>query len=121
MGAIPSHGPNPKPSSRPNATEPALKNAEASAGTPNWLHAFSTPIACAASATSSRNGNMICVSRTAAAVFSGSAWVQLGVSSGTNHGAAAIPNRHRPPTNRMIAVATRFARWMASLRSCFWR
>jgi len=53
------------PNPRPKATEPTLKQVEESAGTPNWFKAFRMPMACADSATSSRNGNITRVSVTA--------------------------------------------------------
>jgi len=43
------------------------------AGTPNLLHAFKTPMACAANATSSRKGNMMRVMRTANSNLPGTA------------------------------------------------
>jgi hypothetical protein len=64
-------GPNHTPNRRPNPTEPRLKNVEAMAGTPNLCDALSTPMACAASATSSRKGNMMRVMVTARANLPG--------------------------------------------------
>ena len=48
-----------------------LKNVDAMAGTANLFDAFSTPIACAAKATSSRNGNIIRVIVTASSNLPG--------------------------------------------------
>ena len=61
------------------------------------------------------------VSLTAASVLSGADCAQLFVSNGRNHGAANIPSTQKPPTSRMIAVATRFARCAASFLSLFCR
>ena len=66
-------GPTPNPIAIPKPSEPRLKKVEAIAGTPNLFEAFSTPMACAASATSSRKGNMIRVMETASSNFPGTA------------------------------------------------
>ncbi len=71
MGSIPRRGPSRYPRIRPNPTEPILKNVEASAGTANRLQALSTPMACAARATSSRKANMMRVIFTASSNFPG--------------------------------------------------
>ena len=116
MAEIPRYEPRPMPNATPNTTEPTLNSVDASAGTPNWLHALRTPIACAANATSSRNGNMIRVIVIASANFPGSAVSQPGASSFTNAGLNVTPRTHRMPTMRITAVPTRFARCAASSR-----
>ena len=55
----------------PPMIEPMLKNDDASAGMPKRSRALSTPIACAASATSKMNGIIICVMRTVSANLAG--------------------------------------------------
>ncbi len=57
----------------PKPTEPMLKKVDAIAGTPNLFDEFSIPIACAANATSRRNGNMMRVMVTANSYFPGTA------------------------------------------------
>ena len=75
-----------KPS--PNAIEQILNAVEAEAGIPNRPFVFNTPIASAANATSRMNGNIICVSVTASAAFSGG---NPRASSGTTYGAIRTP------------------------------
>src|SRR5579885_3081270 len=108
-----SAGPSQTPSATPNPTEPMLKNVDAIAGTPNRFDAFSTPMACAASATSSRNGNMMRVMVTASSNFPGTA-EKPGANRRTSAGAKIMPAAHRLPTSTISAVATRFARRAAS-------
>ena len=94
-----------KPAATPTSTEPMLKNTEASAGTPKRSHAFNTPIACAASVTSSRNGNMMRVSSTASSNLPGTC-SNPGAISRTSCGVRTIPATHRAPTTSSRAVAT---------------
>ncbi len=90
-----------------------LKNVDAMAGTPKRLDALSTPIACAASATRSRNGNIVRVMVTASSSFPGTS-AKCGTSHRTSCGAKIIPAAHRLPTTIISAVATRFANRAAS-------
>jgi hypothetical protein len=90
-----------------------LKSVDASAGTPKLPLAFSAAIACAANATSSRNGNMIRVSSTVSANLPGTC-SNPGANSRTNCGLKIIPNTQSGPTTRTTAVATRLESWDAS-------
>src|SRR5438270_2748966 len=112
---MPAHGPSTYPINSPKPTLPMLKNVDANAGTKNWLHAFSTPMACAASATSSRNGNMIRVITTASANLAGSERKPV-ARTVTSAGAKTTPSAQIVPTTTMSAVATRFASSTTSLR-----
>ena len=72
----------------PVVIEKMLNAVEADAGMPNRPFVFSTPIANAAKATSRMNGNIICVSVTARAAFSGG---KPRARSGTTKGAIRMP------------------------------
>src|ERR1035441_2538015 len=65
------------------------------------------PMACAASATSSRNGNMMRVSVTANANLPGTR-ANPDASSHTSCGLKTMPSTQIPPTTSSSAVATRF-------------
>ena len=91
-----------------------LKNVDARAGTAKRLQALSTPMACAASATSSKNGNMMRVIFTASSNLPGT-WRNPSASKRTSVGLKMTPNTQTTPTIRISAVATRFERTAASL------
>ena len=112
----PGAGPARAPAQFRNATEPTLNNVEARAGTPNWLHAFSMPMACAASATSSRNGNMMRVMVMASSNFPGIGGRPSRRQKRDQRRANATPSAHTAPTTRITAVPTRLASSAASLR-----
>src|SRR5262245_29418359 len=94
---------------RPPMIEPRLKKADAAAGTPKRLRVLRMPIATAASATRSRNGNMMRVRLAVSADFPGMA-ANPGAIASTSDGASQIPSRQSPPTITAIALVTRLAR-----------
>ena len=95
-----------KPMIKPQVTLPTLNITDDSAGMPNLRQAFSTPMACAASATSSRNGNMMRLRRTASSYLPGT-WRNPCAKRSTSCGLKATPRAHNAPTIMMMAVATR--------------
>ena len=80
---------------------------------PNWFSAFSMPMACAASATSSRNGNMTRVSVTANSNLPGTR-ANPDASSHTSCGLNIMPSTQIAPTTSSSAVATRLESSAAS-------
>jgi hypothetical protein len=114
IGAMPRYGPNQKPREIPKTSEPMLKKVEASVGTAKRPQAFRIPMACAASATTSRNGNMMRVSAMARENLPGSAVAQPGASSPTSAGLNTAPKMHTRPTIRITAVAARLESSAAS-------
>ena len=105
--------PTVSPSASPLATEPMLKNVEASAGTPNRPRAFKIAIASAASATSNRKGNMMRVSSTVNSNLPGTR-ANPGASSRTNCGLKTNPSTQTAPAASVRAVATTCASSAAS-------
>src|ERR1035438_542172 len=90
-----------------------LKNAEASVGMPKRSQALRAPMACAASATSTRKGYMMRVSSTASSNLPGTAR-NPGASRATSCGLKIMPSAHTAPTTRTSAVATTFESSAAS-------
>src|SRR5437867_7255503 len=102
----------------PPTIEPRLKKAEAAAGTPKTWRVLRTPIATAARATRSRNGNMMRVSSTVSSALPGMA-AKPGAMAVTSAGASQMPARVRAPTTIASAFTTRLAsRQAAASPSC---
>jgi len=87
--------------------DPMLKKLDAIAGMPKTLLELSIPMTRAASDTRRMNGNMMRVSCTVSAAFSGS---KPGAIVATSCGEKTTPARHNTPSTTAVSVAVLFAR-----------